>query len=213
MLSNTQSLIIGIVLLNLVGQLSPGPDVLMISKTALTHSRWAAFKVVLGIFSGVVFWLFLTVQGYSTLLQHVPWLQHGLMLLGGAYLMYNGWHMLRAPTPKSDAPASVSSTRGFYWKGLVTNLSNPKIVLYFGSVMSVALGDVHNPALKYEIMVILLVQVFVTFCLLMWLFSLPVLKQRYLRFSQIIDKIAGTLFIGFGTWLYAQVFRQLLKNN
>ncbi len=185
----------------------------MISKTALTYSRWAAFKVVLGIFSGVVFWLWLTIQGYSTLMQHVPWLQHAFMLLGGAYLMYNGWRMLRAAAPQANAPIALSGAKGFYWKGLITNLSNPKIVLYFGSVMSVALGDVTNPTLKYEIMLILLAQIFLTFCLLMWLFSLPALKRRYLSFSQAIDKVAGVLFIGFGAWLYTQVFRTLLKSN
>ncbi|MDF7675305.1 LysE family transporter [Neisseriaceae bacterium ESL0693] len=209
MLSHTQSIITSIVLLNLLGQLSPGPDVLMISKTALTYSRWAAFKVVLGITTGVAFWLWLTIQGYSTLLQQLPWLQSGFMLGGGAYLIYNGYHML----PKRfisdqylhiDSPA-LTTTRFFYYKGLITNLSNPKIVLYLGSVMSAALNDIHNPALKYQIMVILLIQVLITFSLLLWLFSLPWMKKHYLRFNYVIDWIGGIVFICFGLWLYAQV--------
>lgn len=211
MLSQSYSFIAGIVLLNLLGQLSPGPDVLMISKTALTYSRTAAFQVVLGICSGVVFWLTLTVQGYSALMQHLPWLQYTLMLLGGAYLMYNGWRMLHARTPVHEAVRVPP--RHFYLAGLVTNLSNPKIVLYFGSVMSVALADVASPTLKYIIMAVLLVQIFLTFCLMIWLFSLPVIKRRYLQFSRIIDKTAGCLFIGFGGWLYYQVAKGWLKGG
>lgn len=212
MLSQSQSMMISIVLLNLLGQLSPGPDVLMISKTALTYSRWAAFKVVLGIFSGVVFWLLLTIQGYSTLMRHLPWLQYAFMLLGGAYLLYNGWRMLHAPLPSGQAQMPLPP-RHFYLAGLVTNLSNPKIVLYFGSVMSVALADVTNATLKYEIMLVLLIQIFLTFCLMLWLFSLPAMKRRYLQFSAVIDKVAGCLFIGFGGWLYWQVAKSWLRGG
>lgn len=213
MLSQTQSMIFSIVMLNLLGQLSPGPDILMISKTALTYSRWNAFKVVLGVCSGVAFWLFLTIQGYSALLQRLPWLQYGFMLSGGAYLMYNGYQMLRTHPQQSQIQAAAPVKQSFYYKGLMTNLSNPKMVLYLTSVLSPLLGDIHNPSLKYKVMIILIIQALLTFCLLLWLFSLPIFKRHYLRFGRIIDCIGGFLFICFGSWLYIQTGLSLWQHS
>lgn len=209
MLTQTQSMIVNIIMLNLLGQLSPGPDVLLISKTALTYSRWAAFKVVLGISTGVAFWLFLTIQGYSILLQQLPLLQYGFMLGGGTYLIYTGYHMLHSQ-PNINISNNTSTERYFYFKGLITNLSNPKIVLYLGSIMSVALGEIHNNTLKYKIMVILLIQGILTFSILIWFFSLPSLKRHYFHLYNIIDFIGGILFIIFGSWLYLQVIKTLI---
>lgn len=212
MLSQTQSMIVSIVLLNLLGQLSPGPDMLIISKTALNHSRRAAFCVALGITTGVAFWLTLTIEGYSAILHQLPWLQNTLMLAGGSYLIYCGWQMLQTVIPKNNVTVQPLQEKHFFWKGLITNLSNPKIVLYLGSVMSMAMADVHKPTLKYEIMIILLVQVLLALCLMLWLFSLPVVKRNYLNWCLIIDRIGGFAFIGFGGWLYLQVFSSWLHH-
>lgn len=210
MLNQTQSMIASIVLLNLLGQLSPGPDMLLISKTALNYSRWAAFWVALGITTGVAFWLLLTIEGYSALLQQLPWLQNTLMLAGGSYLIYCGYQMLRTVIPKNNSITAPIQEKHFFWKGLITNLSNPKIIFYLGSVMSMAMTNVHKPTLKYEIMLILLVQVLLTLCLMIWLFSLPVIKRNYLHWSLAIDRIGGCAFICFGCWLYIQIITSLL---
>lgn len=120
--------------------------------------------------------------------------------------------MLQTVIPKNNVTVQPLQEKHFFWKGLITNLSNPKIVLYLGSVMSMAMADVHKPTLKYEIMIILLVQVLLTLCLMLWLFSLPVVKRNYLNWCLIIDRIGGFAFIGFGGWLYLEVFSSWLHH-
>lgn len=61
------------------------------------------------------------------------------MVGGGLYLCWMGYQMLRGALKKQDAAASsphielAQSGRSFL-KGLLTNLSNPKAIIYFGSV-------------------------------------------------------------------------------
>lgn len=69
----------------------------------------------------------------------MAWLHTIIMVGGGLYLCWMGYQMLRGALKKQDAVAPsphvelAQSGRSFL-KGLLTNLSNPKAIIYFGSV-------------------------------------------------------------------------------
>ena len=89
------SLLITICLLHFIAQLSPGPDVLLVAKSAASNSRANTLKIVLGISVGIVVWVVLTLLGFTVLIEQWPWIQQALMLIGGFFLAKMGYGMLK----------------------------------------------------------------------------------------------------------------------
>ena len=77
------SLLLTICMLHFVAQLSPGPDVLLIAKSAASMTKLNTLKIILGISVGIVVWVILTLSGFTLLIAEFPWIQYILMFVGG----------------------------------------------------------------------------------------------------------------------------------
>lgn len=208
------SLLLTICLLHFVAQLSPGPDVLLIAKYSASTSRTNTLKTVLGISAGIVVWVVLTLLGFTVLIEQFPWIQKVLMLVGGIFLAKMGWGMLRGGLKALKQPfnleVDVSSIQPkqekYFQMGLFTNLANPKALIYFSSVFSLALSANASEYLKTQLAFIIPIQTFITFTLLMLILSLPKIKLAYQKSSSCIDILSGALFLGFAIWLWYEAF-------
>ncbi|MDR8341329.1 threonine export protein RhtC, partial [Acinetobacter baumannii] len=75
------------------------------------------------------------------ILARMAWLHNIIMVGGGLYLCWMGYQMLRGALKKEKVASAepqvelARSGRSFV-KGLLTNLANPKAIIYFGSVFS-----------------------------------------------------------------------------
>lgn len=203
------SLLFTICLLHFVAQLSPGPDILLIAKSAASTTRQNALKIIAGISAGIVVWVVLTLAGFTVLIDQFPWIQQALMLLGGIFLAKMGWAMLKGGVHSfknrhqtdEDTNGQVQA-KNYFMLGLWTNLSNPKTLIYFSSVFSLALSSSASDYLKAQLAVIIPLQTFITFALLMLLISQPKIKTLYQRSGRYIDMISGGLFLLFALWLW-----------
>ncbi|ENW23535.1 MULTISPECIES: LysE family transporter [Acinetobacter] len=203
------SLLFTICLLHFVAQLSPGPDVLLIAKSAASTTRQNALKIIAGISAGIVVWVVLTLAGFTVLIEQFPWVQQVLMLLGGIFLAKMGWAMLKGGVrsfrnkhqPEDDSN-ELAQPKNYFMLGLWTNLSNPKTLIYFSSVFSLALSSSASEYLKAQLAVIIPLQTFITFALLMLLISQPKIKALYQRSGSYIDIVSGGLFLLFALWLW-----------
>lgn len=114
--------------------------------------------------------------------------------------------MLRGALKKQDAAASsphielAQSGRSFL-KGLLTNLSNPKAIIYFGSVFSLFVGDNVGAAARWGIFALITLETLAWFTVVASLFALPKMRRGYQRLAKWIDGFAGALFAGFGIHL------------
>ena len=203
------SLLFTICLLHFVAQLSPGPDVLLIAKSAASTARQNALKVIAGISAGMVVWVILTLVGFTLLIDQFPWIQQVLMVLGGVFLAKMGWAMLKGGVHSfknghqtDDDTNGQVQAKNYFMLGLWTNLSNPKTLIYFSSVFSLALSSSASDYLKTQLAVIIPLQTFITFALLMLLISQPKIKTLYQRSGSYIDMISGGLFLLFALWLW-----------
>ena len=203
------SLLFTICLLHFVAQLSPGPDILLIAKSAASTTRQNALKVIAGISAGIVVWVVLTLAGFTVLIDQFPWIQQALMLLGGMFLAKMGWAMLKGGVHSfknrhqtDDDTNGQMQAKNYFMLGLWTNLSNPKTLIYFSSVFSLALSSSASDYLKAQLAVIIPLQTFITFTLLMLLISQPKIKTLYQRSGSYIDMISGGLFLLFALWLW-----------
>ena len=86
-------------------------------------------------------------------------------------------------------------------RGFLTNLSNPKAVIYFGSVFSLFVGDDVGAGARWGLFLLIIAETFVWFSLVAVVFALPAMRRGYQRLAKWIDGLAGVLFTGFGLHL------------
>ena len=189
---------------HLVGLLSPGPDFFYVSRAAAIHSRRAAIYGVIGITIGVSIWATAAVLGLAIVFKTMPALQGIIMALGGSYLFYLGVKMARVTTNAVFDEANLrqnTASKNEILKGLLVNLSNAKVVIYFSSVMSFVLVNITETRQILTALLLITLETFVYFYVISILFSRPFTKRFYSRYSRYIDNVSGVIFILFGAYL------------
>ncbi|WP_312213819.1 threonine export protein RhtC [Pseudescherichia sp.] len=200
------TLFLTVALVHLVALMSPGPDFFFVSQTAVSRSRKEAMMGVLGITLGVMIWAGVALLGLNLILEKMAWLHTIIMVGGGLYLCWMGYQMLRGALKKevlnAPAPQVELATGGrSFVKGLLTNLANPKAIIYFGSVFSLFVGDSVGETARWGIFVLIALETFAWFTLVASLFALPAMRRGYQRMAKWIDGVAGALFTAFGLHL------------
>lgn len=200
------TLFLTVALVHLVALMSPGPDFFFVSQTAVSRSRKEAMMGVLGITLGVMIWAAVALLGLNLILEKMAWLHTIIMVGGGLYLCWMGYQMLRGALKKevinAPAPQVELATGGrSFLKGLLTNLANPKAIIYFGSVFSLFVGDSVGETARWGIFVLIALETFAWFTLVASLFALPAMRRGYQRMAKWIDGVAGALFTAFGLHL------------
>lgn len=206
------SMLLTICALHFVAQLSPGPDVLLVAKSSASTTRANTVKIILGISAGVVVWVALTLLGFTVLLEQWPWIQQVLMLIGGLFLAKMGYAMLRGGIATLKQNTNLDGVieqppKNYFLLGLYTNLANPKIVIYFSSVFSLALSSTAGADLKPQLAVIIPIQTFLVFSLLMMIMSIPKIKRTYQKSGSYIDIVSGSFFLLFAIFLWVDVLK------
>ncbi|MEV0354993.1 LysE family translocator [Nocardia sp. NPDC050697] len=121
------SLLLGFVGVALVAYLVPGPDWLMVMRGATTGA-WHGTVTGLGTQAGLLVHGLLATAGVSALIAAAPAALVVIQLLGAVYLLYLGVAGLRQPVAAEGA-APIGWREAF-----VTNLSNPKVIVFFAAV-------------------------------------------------------------------------------
>jgi threonine/homoserine/homoserine lactone efflux protein len=111
--------------------LTPGPDMLFCLATGMRGGPRAGFLAALGAASGEVIHISASAVGLAALFRAAPLLFQVVRILGAGYLVLLGIRTLRNPDQsvggdKELEPAGNSA----YWRGLLTNLLNPKMALF-----------------------------------------------------------------------------------
>lgn len=199
-------LFLTVALVHLIALMSPGPDFFFVSQTAASRSRREAMMGVVGISLGIVVWAGVALMGLHLILQKMAWLHQIIMVGGGIYLCWMGWQLLRSARaqqaqPVAEAQVALPKAGRSFIRGFLTNLSNPKAVIYFGSVFSLFVGDSVGAGARWGLFLLIVAETFVWFSLVAVVFALPAMRRGYQRLAKWIDGVAGVLFTGFGLHL------------
>lgn len=197
----------------LIGLVSPGPDFFYVCRKAMADSRRNAILGSIGITIGIGIWALIVLFGLAFLNRIIPNFQYGLMLAGGSYLAYSGFKMTRvtknAVIEEKIGREKPSSALKEILSGLAINLSNPKIVVFFSSVLA---GYVSNLSTIGDILVVLGILMgsgLVWFWLVAVLFSQKMIRQFYAKHSRYLDNFAGIVFLLFGCRLIYEALNSL----
>jgi len=114
--------------------LLPGADTALVIRAALAKGRHGAIAAALGICSGLLAWGALTAAGLAAFLTHFPTTYRALTILGGGYLIFLGWQSWKASrAPDNESRPALGTSP--YLSGLLTNLLNPKVAVFYFSVL------------------------------------------------------------------------------
>lgn len=113
--------------------LTPGQDMLYVATRSLAQGRMAGLFSAVGVCCGILVHTALAALGVGAILQASEGLFFALKLAGAAYLVYLGIRLLltRAVPPELAAGAVRLSPLSLFWQGMLSNITNPKIVLFF----------------------------------------------------------------------------------
>jgi threonine/homoserine/homoserine lactone efflux protein len=115
---------------------TPGPDTLFVIAHTLAGGARRGMLATLGIAAGIAVHSALAALGIAAIVATSPALFEGIKIIGGLYLLYIGVMSLRAamrPPQQGGAaalPEAQSASRVF-WQAAVTNLLNPKVLIFF----------------------------------------------------------------------------------
>lgn len=199
-------ILIAVALVHMVVLVIPGPDVLLVSQTAVARSRRAALFAGAGVVTGIAAWALLALLGIGILFQNFAWIHGVIRVAGGAYLLYMAYQLWRSSFGPNTGHAPIITPLGdwkAYRSGLLTNLANPKAAIFFGSVFSSVVPAHSSASLRVGVFAVILGLSLVWFALVALGMSTAPLQARYLRAKRSIDRVAGTLMAGFGTLLLA----------
>ena len=200
--------LVSCILLNL----TPGPDTFYILGRSMAQGRSAGVASALGISAGSVIHTFAAACGLSALLATSASAFLIVKLAGAAYLVYLGARLLFRPRTSASTAAIPSgfTNSGFAaaWRqGLITNLLNPKVALFFLAFVPqfIAAGS-PNKFAAFILLGLSFVTTGTLWCLcLAWMSAL--LSQRVRQSStltDILNRTVGTLFIALGIRLAAE---------
>jgi threonine/homoserine/homoserine lactone efflux protein len=120
--------------------ITPGPDMALVTRNALAQGRRSAVLTALGVEVGLLVWTAASVLGLAAVLAASAVAFSVVKLAGAAYLLYLGVRSLLALRDKpTGAPAGVPSelkpAGSAFRQGVLSNLLNPKIAVFFTSII------------------------------------------------------------------------------
>lgn len=179
----------------LIGAISPGPSFVLIARTAVAVSRLDGVAAALGMGVGGVIFAAVALLGLHAVLASVPWLYLFLKVLGGLYLFYLAvriWRGAKEPLVVSDVDEDRPTTlKKSFLVALVTQLSNPKTAVVYGSIFAALLP--HDMPLSLSLALPPLVFVIEAGWYTVVAVALSSVSSRaaYLRSKTWIDRTAG----------------------
>ena len=184
--------------------ISPGADFVMVTRNSIFYGRKSGIYSALGI--SVAIWVHVaySIAGLAVIISNSIILFSIIKYFGAGYLIFIGYKtftsksMLAIKEGKDDkSSASLTNFKAFKI-GFITNVLNPKTTIFFLSIFT-QLVTVDTP-----IYIQLVYGLIISFAHLAWfiavsyLFSHPVLLDKFYKSKKNIERAVGTVLIGFG---------------
>lgn len=189
----------GLAVVHLLAVASPGPSTVLVIQTAAVSGRRAGLLAAFAMMLGALVWAAAALFGLQVLFARFEWLYLAFRIAGALYLIYLAYMLLRhagAPLPEADpSAANPSAVRAGAWQGflkaLLLQLSNPKVMVFMGSIF-ISLLPAQPPSwMDATVLAIVAVNEFTWFALLALLFSGGAARAFYRRTKLWLDRLMG----------------------
>jgi len=182
--------------------IAPGPDMFYVITRGMAHGRKAGILSAIGVVCGILIHTTAAAFGLTLILQSSAFAFLLVKYFGAAYLLFLG---IKAWRDKStfclQSPALVVNSRALLWQGVLSNVLNPKIAIFFLAFLPqfVDQGSSHD---TLQMIFLGLTFAFFGLCFLLvvgyfagtvggWLTQRP-------RYAQFFQRLSGGILVGLG---------------
>lgn len=186
-----------IAILHLFAVASPGPDFLLVTRQCLRFDRTVAIWASAGIATGILFHSFIAITGVTLIISSNPEVFKWLKVLASIYIAYLGYlSIFKSSTTVNDEDKKDNENYvGSFTLGLITNILNPKAILFFITVFT-AVVDVSTTRLLLGLYGLYMsITTFIWFTGISYIFSNQRLRDRYKQFIPFFEKGIGIVLI------------------
>jgi RhtB (resistance to homoserine/threonine) family protein len=182
--------------------LLPGPDTAVVAKNALLHGRRSGLATTIGVNVGVSVWTLAAAVGVASAVRASAVAFDVIKFAGALYLLWIGIQTLRSarsPIPDATSSSARASQLAGFRQGMLTNLGNPKVAVFFTSLLPQFVASGHAVFLPMCLLGATLITINV-----LWQCAYVLLAARFstaLRRSRVkatIDRITGSVLIAVG---------------
>lgn len=193
--------------LTMLGAASPGPDTALIFKNALLRSRTAGLYTALGIVTGNLVYVAVALLGLGLLITQSGSAYVVVQVLGAAYLIYLGiTHFL--PKPIDEAVMALGDTgeyRSAYLEGLITNILNPKFVLFLIAMFTQVIRPEWSVLAKLFLGLLIPASALAVFATMVFLLTHQRVRKSFISARHIIEPIMGVALIALGAKILVSI--------
>jgi threonine/homoserine/homoserine lactone efflux protein len=182
--------------------IAPGPDMLYVITRGMTHGRGAGMLSAIGVICGILVHTTAAALGLTLIFQTSATAFLIVKYLGALYLIYLG---IKSWRDKSNfylqRSSSTVSSRQLFWQGVLSNVLNPKIAIFFLAFLP-QFVDKGGGQVTLQLTVLGLIFAFLGLCFLLvigyssgtigsWLSRRP-------QYAQLSQRLTGGILIGLG---------------
>ena len=182
--------------------LTPGPDMLYVAARSAGDGRTAGILSALGVSVGLLFHLAALALGLAALLAAVPLAYDVVRIAGAVYLLVLGLGLLLRPQRARAAERLPRSRlRAVFTQGVMTNVLNPKVALFFLAFLPQFVDPAAGPPVPQIVLLGLLFNVqgtLVNLAVAMLAGRTAVWLRSGERRSAALQRLAGAVFVGLG---------------
>lgn len=179
--------------------IAPGPDNIFVLAQSALRGRNAGLLVMLGLCTGLIVHSTAVALGVAAIFQTSAVAFFALKFIGAGYLMFLAWQAFRASATKFQAVRNPeASLWKLYRRGIIMNITNPKVSVFFLAFLPQFADPSRGPI---SLQLLLLGGVFIMATILVF-GSIAVLAgtlghwmNRSVRFQNVVNKLAGTVFV------------------
>ena len=176
---------------------TPGPSVLAIMSVSMESGRGKGLALSAGIVLGSVIWSSMAAFGLAAVISSYAWILEIVRYCGAAYLAYLAYMCGKAAISKTNGEgfhAGKSGYRKAFLLGFAIHLTNPKVILYFGSLYVLLLASGTDLSDLLVVVPLLAVLSAMVFCGYAVVFSSRAVRRAYQRVGRWFNGAASALF-------------------
>lgn len=177
----------------------PGADFAMVLRQSIAHGRRAALFTSAGIATSILVHGSYTLLGIGVIVSQSLLAFNIIKWVGAAYLVWLAISALRSPAPQppeeDDLAAAKRGDFAAFALGFLTNLLNPKAVLFFLALFTTLVSAHTGGDIKVLYVLCMSLMLFAWFALVSVFFTTPSVRQGFFRVGRWFNRVTGITFL------------------
>lgn len=179
--------------------IAPGPDNIFVLTQSALYGRRSGLLITLGLCTGLIVHTSLVAFGIAAIFQASSVAFMALKIVGALYLLYLAWLAFTAGTSDLESAASTQrSGIALYQRGILMNLSNPKVSIFFLAFLP-QFTSLENGELAPQIFILgilfIVVASIIFGTIAMLAGTLGAWLRKYSKTQVYLNRLAGTVFV------------------